>query len=174
MLKTIDLQDILYTSTADDINVGINNLYLFVPNLIPSVETQIMFNEATQNNNKISLDEYYTGRRVISAMIVQHDIGSAQVNAPKFLICAHQTKDRIDSPNKNKNNAIFDHLYLRKYYVEIDDRRYPRDSLLMNYEENDYLEQYKNRNLFSKNISVNHYSILLYYIQAWKPNTLSE
>ena len=80
---------------ADDVNVTINNLYLFLPHLIPSVETQLMFNEATQNNYKISFDEYYTERRVISDMIVQHDIGSAQqVIAPKNLICAHQTKER--------------------------------------------------------------------------------
>ena len=40
---------------ADDINVTIINLYLYVPNLIPSVETQLMFNEATHKNYKISL-----------------------------------------------------------------------------------------------------------------------
>ena len=28
----------------DDINVTINNLYLFVPNLTPSAEAQLMFN----------------------------------------------------------------------------------------------------------------------------------
>ena len=33
---------------VDDINVTNNNLYLFIPNLIPSVETQLMFIEATQ------------------------------------------------------------------------------------------------------------------------------
>ena len=98
MSKTNDLHDIIYTSMADDTNVTINNLYLFVPHLIPSVETQLMFDEATQKNHKISFDEYYTERRVISDMVVQHDIGSAQqVNAPKYLICAHQTKDRIDT-----------------------------------------------------------------------------
>ena len=43
---------------TDDIDVTINNLYLYVPNLIPSVETQLMFNEATQNIYKISYDEY--------------------------------------------------------------------------------------------------------------------
>ena len=122
ILKTIDLQDIIYTSMADDINVTIINLYLFVPNLIPSVETQLTFNEAAQNFYKISLDEYYKERRVIKDMIVQHDIGSAQqVNAPKKLICAHQTKQRIDSANKNKNNATFDHLNLLNFFVEIDE-----------------------------------------------------
>ena len=62
---------------ADDISVTIINLYLFVPNLIPSVETRLMFNEATQNNHKISFDEYYTERRVIKDMIVHHDIVSS-------------------------------------------------------------------------------------------------
>ena len=95
--KTNDLQDIIYTSMTDDINVTINNLYLYVPNLIPSVETQVMFNEATQNNYKISYDEWFTERRIISDTITQLDIGSSQnVQSPKYLIGAHQTKDRTD------------------------------------------------------------------------------
>ena len=138
---------------GDDINVTIIKLYFFIPNVIRSVETQLMFNEATQNNYKTSFDEYYTERRLISDMIVQVDIGSAQqVNSPKNLICAHQNKARIDSANKNKNIAIFDHLNLQKYYVEIDGQRYPRDSLLINYEQNDYIEQYKNLKLLFKRI----------------------
>ena len=76
----------------DEINVTINSLYLYIPNLIPSVETQLMFNEATQNNYKISFDEWYTERRIISDLLVEHDMGSAQnVIQPKYLICAHQT-----------------------------------------------------------------------------------
>ena len=60
-----------------------------------------MFNEATQNKYKISFDEWYTERRVISDMIFQLDIGSTQqVNSPKYLFCAHQTKDRTNAPNK--------------------------------------------------------------------------
>ena len=55
--KTNDLHDLIYTYMTDDINVTIDNLYLYVPNLIPSVETQVMFNEATQNNYKISYHE---------------------------------------------------------------------------------------------------------------------
>ena len=149
--KTNDLQDITYTSMTDDINVTINNLYLYVPNLIPSVETQIMFNEATQNNYKISYDEWFTERRIISDTITQLDIGSSQnVQSPKYLIGAHQTKDRIDAPISTKNVAIFDNLDLRKYYIEIDGQRYPRDSSLMTYEQNDYIEQYKDLKLFFK------------------------
>ena len=149
--KTNDLQDIIYTSMTDDINVTINNLYLYVPNLIPSVETQIMFNEATQNNYKILYDEWFTERRIISDTITQLDIGSSQnVQSPIYLIGAHQTRDRIDAPISTKNVAIFDNLDLRKYYIEIDGQRYPRDSSLMNYEQNDYIEQYKDLKLFFK------------------------
>ena len=37
---------------------------------------------------------------------------------------------------------------LRKYYVEIDGLRYPRDSVLINYDENDYIQKYKDLKLF--------------------------
>ena len=37
MFKTANLRDIIHTSMADDIIVIINSLYLYVPNLIPSV-----------------------------------------------------------------------------------------------------------------------------------------
>ena len=149
--KTNDLQDIIYTSMTDDINVTINNLYLYVPNLIPSVETQVIINEATQNNYKVSYDEWFTERRIISDTITQLDIGSSQnVQSPKYLIGAHQTKDRIDGAISTKNVSIFDNLDLRKYYNEIDGQRYPQDSSLMNYEQNDYLEQYKDIKLFFK------------------------
>ena len=114
--KTNDLQDIIYTSMTHDINVTINNLYLYVPNLIPSVETQVMFNKATRNNYKISYDEWFTERRIISDTITQLDIGSSQnVQSPKYMIGAHQTKDRIDGAISTKNVAIFDNLDLRKY-----------------------------------------------------------
>ena len=149
--KTNDLQDIIYTYMTDETNVTINNLYLYVPNLIPSVETQLMFNEVTQNIYKISYDEWFTERRIILDTITQLDIGSSQnVQSPKYLIGAHQTKDRIDGAISTKNVAIFDNLDLRKYYIEIDGQRYPRDSSLMNYEQNDYIEQYKDLKLFFK------------------------
>ena len=147
--KTNNLQDIIYTSMTDDINVTINNLYLYVPQLIPSVETQIMFNEATQKNYKISYDEWFTERRIVSDTITQLDIGSSQnVQSAENLIGAHQTKDRIDTPISTKNVSIFDNINLRKFYIEIDGQRYPRDSCLMNYEQNDYIEQYKDLKLF--------------------------
>ena len=67
-------------------------LYLYIPNLNPSLETKLMFNEAAQNKYKISFDEWYTERRLTSDSLVQHDIGSGQqVNSLKYMIGAHQT-----------------------------------------------------------------------------------
>ena len=59
------------------------------------------------------------------------------------MISTHQTSLRITTPDKKSNIAIFDNLDLRKYYVEIDSIRYPRDSVLINYEEKDYIQQKK-------------------------------
>ena len=54
---------------------------------------------------------------------------------------------------KNNKIAISDNLRLRKHYAEIDGQRYPRDSFLMNFEEKDYIEQYRGLKLiFKENI----------------------
>ena len=59
-----DLQDIIFTTLANDINVTINSLYLFVPILIPNTQTQVMFNEANMNNYSITFDSFYTERKI--------------------------------------------------------------------------------------------------------------
>ena len=55
-----------------------------------------------------------------------------------------------DTADENNNIAIFDNLNLRKYYVEIDSVRYSRDSVLINFEQNDYIEQFEDLKLFFK------------------------
>ena len=151
MLRTNDLQNIIYTSIAADINVTINILFLFIPILKSSVETQLMFNEATQNIYKISFDECYTGRRLISDMLLQVHTGSGQqVSSLKYLICAHQTQNRINVRNENNTSAIFDIIDFRKNDVEIYGKRYPRDSSPTNYGKIAYIEQYNDLKLFFK------------------------
>ena len=82
-------------------------------------------------------------------MLVQHEIGSAQnVIKPKYMICAHKKNIRTTTPDKKFNIAIFDSMDLRIFYVEIGGQRYPRDSVLINYEENDYIQQYKDLKIF--------------------------
>ena len=72
----------------------------------------------------------YTERRLLSDLLVQQDIGSAkQLNCSKILISAHQTSLRTTTLDKKINIAIFDNLDLRKFYVKIDNQRYPRDNV---------------------------------------------
>ena len=128
-----------------------DSLYLYIPNLILSAETQVMFNEATQKNCKISFDEWYLKIRLLSDLLVQQEVGSAQQeNSPKYMISVHQIRLRANTSHKKINIAIFDNLDLRKYYVEIAGQRYPRDSVLINYEKNDFIQEYKTLKLFFK------------------------
>ena len=96
-------------------------------------------------------DEWYTEKRIVTDQIFQVDIGSTQaVNSPKFLNCAHQTAARSDPPNKQKNISVFVNPDVRKYFVEVDSDRYPRDGVLTSYGLNDYLDQYKVVKFFYK------------------------
>ena len=79
------------------------------------------------------------------------------MNSPLYLIAAHQKTQGPDPANPAKNlskdrfnNAIFDHVEFRKFYSEIDGIRYPKNLVLVNYEENNYVEQYKDLKLFYK------------------------
>ena len=149
--RTADLQDIIFTSIGDNINVTLHSLYLFVPTLIPNTETQLKFNESLQNNYRIFFDDWFTERRVVSDTITQIDISSAQqVNSPKYLIASQQTAARLNAPDKGLNISRFDNINVRKYFVEMDNIRYPRDAVLTNYNENDYIDQYKDLKLFYK------------------------
>ena len=133
------------------LNVTINNLYLFVPTFIPDAETQAMFNKAIQNNFTLSFDEWTTDRRIVNTGLeFQVDIGSASnINSPKYLIAAHQTQAN-SNVGKTINNAIFDNLDVEQYFVEIDGIRYPKDGVHVNYNSNDYLDQYRDIKWFFK------------------------
>ena len=56
----------------------------------------------------------------------------------------------MNAPNKQLNISTFDNLNVRNYFVEINSIRYPRDGVLINYTENDYIDQYKDLKLFFK------------------------
>ena len=150
--KTADLQNIILTSIANDIDVTINSLFLYVPVLTPDSNTQVMFTEPNKNNSTISYDSWYTERQMsTNGNELQVDIGSAQyVNSPKYLIGGFQTADRIATPNKNKNVAIFDNVNVKKYFCKIYGYRYPKDGVLKNFSQNDYLDQYSDSKLFYK------------------------
>ena len=60
-----------------------------------------------------------------------------------MVINKHALGFRADTANKNNIIATFDNLNLQKYYLEIYSVRHPRDNVLVTYEQNDYIEQYK-------------------------------
>ena len=100
----------------------------------------------------LSFDSLSTDRKTVDTQLeYQVDIGSAQnINNPKYLIVADQTVARIGVPNKVNNVAVFDILNIRKYNVDIDCIRYSRDGVSIDYASNDYVDQYRDLNLFYK------------------------
>ena len=149
-LKTNDLQNIIFTTLGNDINVTISSLFLFVPILTPNNETQVLFNESIRNNYTILYDSWYTERKIVTdGGEFQVDTASSQsTNSPKYLIATHQREVRIGTVNKGNNIAIFDHVDVKKYFIEIDGYRYPKESVLTNFGENDYLDQHRDLKKF--------------------------
>ena len=153
-------RDILYTTLdGDDVNVTINSISLFIPQLIPSPETQVIFNEAISQTFTLSYESWTTDRKPVdTAREFQLDISSASnINSPLYLTAANQKTQRPDPANpannlsnNRLNNAIFGHVDVRKYYSEIDGIRYPKNPVMVNFEENNYFEQYKDLKLFYK------------------------
>ena len=167
-------QEILYTTLGDnDGNVTINSINLFVPQIIPSPATQVYVDEAISKTFSLSFESWTTDRKPVdTAREFQIDISSASnKNSPLYLIAANQKTQRPDLANPANNlsndrfnNASFDHIEVRKYYSEIDAVRYQKNPVMVNYEENDYLEQYKDLKLFYKEYIGEH---LLYPIISY-------
>ena len=109
-----------------------------------------MLNESSMNNYTITFDSWYTEREISSdGRELPVDIGRAQhINSPKYSIGAFQTQNGIGVPDKRKNVAVFDNNHVTKYFVEINGARYSRNGVSTNFEENSYLDQYRDLKLF--------------------------
>ena len=128
-------QDILYITLGDIVvSVTINSISLFVQQIIPSPETQYIFNEAISKTFLLSYESWTTDLKPVdTAREFQIDISSLSIiNSPLQLIAAHQKTQRPDPAdpaiylsNYRFINAIFDHAEVRKYYSEPDGILYP-------------------------------------------------
>ena len=119
----------------------------------------MIFNKAISKTFTLSYESWTIDRKPVdTAREFQIDISSASnINSPLYLIAAHQKTQSPDPAipannlsNNRVNNAIFDHVEIRKYYSKIDGIHYRKNPIMVNYEENNYLEQYKDLKLFYK------------------------
>ena len=153
-------RDILYTTMGDeDVYVTINSISLFIPQIIPSPETQVNFIQAFSGTFTLSFESWTTDRKLVdTGKEFQIDISSASnITSPLYSIAAHQKTQRPDPADetinlsKNRfNNAIFDNVKVRKYYAEIDGVRYPKNPVMVDFDKNTYLDQYRDLKLFYK------------------------
>ena len=157
-LKTSNKKrNIIYTDLGfggNDINITINSIYLYKPSLVPSAEQQQLFKEAIRENFTLSFEAWVTDRKPVNTgNAYQLDIGSASnINIPLYLIVAHQKTqgDNPARPPNQFNNAVFDNVDVKRYFVEIDGVRYPNDPVETNFSDNKNLDHYRDFKLFYK------------------------
>ena len=133
--------DILYTTLGDnDVNVTNNSISLLIPQIKPSPETQVIFNEAIRKTFSLSYESWTTDRKPVDAAreFQIHISSASNINSPLYLKAAHQKTQRLNDagnvlPNNRFKNAIFDHTDVRKYYSEIVGVRYPKNPIMVNY-----------------------------------------
>ena len=139
---------------GNDIIVTINSISLYIPSLIPNTETQVFFIEAFTKSFTLSYETWTTDSKPVdTAKEFQIDISSASnIYSPLYLIAAYEQtqRDNPARPPNQYNNAIFDHVKVRKYYSEKDGMRYRKNPIMVNYEEINYLDQYRDLKLFYK------------------------
>ena len=148
-------QSFIYTTLAgNDFNVTINSNYLYIPSLVPSAEQQQIFKETIRESFTLSFDAWVTDRKPVNTgNEYQLDIGSASnINIPLYLIVALQKtqRDNPARPLNQFNNAVFDHVHVKRNFVEIDGVRYPKELVKTNFSDNKYLDQYRDLKLFYK------------------------
>ena len=155
-LKTSnEKQNILYTTLGgNDVNVIINSMYLYIPSLVPSAEQQQIFNEAIREKFSLSFDAWVTDRKPVNTgNDYQLDIGSASnINIPLYVIATHQQtqRDNPARPPNQFNNAVFDHVRVKRYFVETDGVRYPKDPVEIKFPDNKSLDQCRDLKFFYK------------------------
>ena len=107
----------------------------------------------------LSYESWTTDSKPVdTAREFQIDISSASnINSPLYLIGTHQKTQRPNPANPANNfsnnrfnNSIFDQVEVRKCYSEIDRVRYPKKPVIVNFDENNYLEQFRDLKLFYK------------------------
>ena len=110
-----------------------------------------MLNDSIKRSFTLSFASWTSDRKTIDTQLeYQVDIRSAQkIKSPIHLILAHQTAARMKVPNK-ANTAIYDNLQVRKYLVDIDGVRKPRDAVSNDYASNDFFGENRDPKVFYK------------------------
>ena len=79
------------------------------------------------------------------------DLGGArQIDSQIYLIAAHQMEAKVAVANKRNKIAIFEVIDVRKLFCDLDGIRYPKYSVSINFDANDYLDQHREPELFYK------------------------
>ena len=112
------------TIDGNAVFVTIDSTFLYLPNIIPSLQTQLKFKESNRNSFTLPVDSWTTDRKhVNTSNEYQLDKGStSNVNSPLYLKAVHQRTEfkSLSRPPDEFNNQISDNGEVRKYFVKTD------------------------------------------------------
>ena len=122
----------------------VNSIEWYVPQYTPSLEQPTIL--STQMAKKIPTQLQYTERSVFMKEVNTQnywsfELGSQQgINIPIFNIAGFQQRERQDA--KNLNNDTFYRLPVTSSQCVIGTEKYPDNSILLIYDDNDYSQAY--------------------------------
>ena len=120
----------------------------------PPAEKQQLFNESVRQTFTLSFDSWVTDRKPVNTgNEYQIDFGYASnKDIPLYLLVAHQKtqRDNPARPHNQFNNAVSDHVGVKRYSVELDGVRYPKDPIEAIFTDNKFLDQYRDPKVFYK------------------------
>ena len=132
---------------ANAINNGkikINAIEWYVPHYTPSMQQQIILSKQILNKTPKKL--HYPERSVFmkevnTQNIWSFELGTQQgINIPTWIFVVFQQNDRQHDQNLNKDTFV--RLPVISAQVVIRSERYPDSAILLNYEDDDYLQGY--------------------------------
>ena len=167
--KTADIQLFVYKTLGIDITVSSDKLYWYFVSSF-----QMLLHKACLTKQIIfftlSFDSWFTDRSAVGTELeYQLDKGSSQdVKSPKYLIAALQTAARMEFPKKAGNVLVSDNLDIRKFFVDFDGVRYPKESVNKKNSANDFIDQYRDLKASYRNCLGKNNYIVSYLILIWK------
>ena len=132
-------------NNTDDGKIVLTHIAWRFPCIVPSVETRAQLMQMIKN--KISYPIHFNGRSDQNNSIPQGQQTfdwrlsvTSGIEKPRWILVGFQTNKTNE---QTQNPAVFDHLALDRAYVQLNNERYPKSDVGINFANNQYSILYK-------------------------------
>ena len=121
---------------GNDVIVTVSSLYLYIPGLVSSPEQQQSFNKTNKSSFTVSFGSWLIDRKPVNSIGYRLGVRSAsKINVSLNLMAVHQKTqhDKPPRPPNHFNEAVFDIVDVKRYFVEFEGIRYPKEPIETKY-----------------------------------------